>query len=273
MKRMTRTAQLLSATALTVGLLAAPCAFAAETEDKPTANLTVGTFSQYIWRGWELSNDSIVIEPSMTVSYKGVSVNLWGNLDTNLYRQNSDDGTNEWTETDLTLSYDGTVEKIKYGGGYIYYGLDSVTDSQEVYVYFGLATLLNPKLTVCRDIDAMPGWYITAEVSHSLPISGDVTLDLGARAAYHSVDGAGHRSEIKNSAPSTEAYSAFHDGLLSAAVNIPINKYFSVKPALYYSFPLSGEAKDLLEYENSQVNGMEKESSFLFGGVSVSLAF
>lgn len=260
------------AAVLCASLLTAPCAFAEE-EDKPTANLTVAALSQYIWRGWELSNDSLVIEPSMTVSYKGVSANLWGNLDTDLYRQDDGAETNSWTETDLTLSYDGAADIFKYGGGYIYYGLDGIEDSQEFFAYVGLNTLLNPKLTVYRDTDAMPGWYITGEVSHSLPISGDITLDLGARAAYHSVDGAGHRSEIKNSAPSSEEYSAFHDGLLSVAVNIPLNKYFSVKPALYYSFPLSSKADDLLEYENFAVNGMDRESSFLFGGVFVSLAF
>jgi len=50
---------------------------------KTTGDFTAAVMSQYVWRGYELSRNSIVIQPSMTVGYKGFSVNLWGNLDTN----------------------------------------------------------------------------------------------------------------------------------------------------------------------------------------------
>jgi len=40
-------------------------------EDRPTANVSVDVLSQYIWRGYALSKDSAVIQPSVTVSYKG----------------------------------------------------------------------------------------------------------------------------------------------------------------------------------------------------------
>ena len=46
----------------------------AEEEDKPTANLAVAALSKYVWRGFEMTKDSIVLEPSMTVAYKGFSV-------------------------------------------------------------------------------------------------------------------------------------------------------------------------------------------------------
>ncbi len=51
-------------------------------EDKPTAEVSVLASSKYVWRGFELSDDSIVLQPSATVAYKGFSANLWGNLDT-----------------------------------------------------------------------------------------------------------------------------------------------------------------------------------------------
>ena len=47
-----------------------------------TADLNVSLYSQYIWRGYELSRDSVVIFPTMTVGYKGFAVNLWADLDT-----------------------------------------------------------------------------------------------------------------------------------------------------------------------------------------------
>src|SRR5512139_1690198 len=48
-----------------------------------TADLNVSLYSQYIWRGLELSRDSLVIFPTMTIGYKGFAVNLWADLDTN----------------------------------------------------------------------------------------------------------------------------------------------------------------------------------------------
>ena len=41
----------------------------AEDKAKPNASADIGVFSQYIWRGFELSYDSIVIQPSLTVGY------------------------------------------------------------------------------------------------------------------------------------------------------------------------------------------------------------
>ena len=55
-------------------------------EEKPTADFSVSALTKYVWRGQELSRDSIVLQPSLTVGYKGFSANLWGNLDTKPYK-------------------------------------------------------------------------------------------------------------------------------------------------------------------------------------------
>ena len=46
----------------------------APAEEKPTGDFTVAAMSQYVWRGYELSRNSVVIQPSMTIGYKGFSV-------------------------------------------------------------------------------------------------------------------------------------------------------------------------------------------------------
>ena len=51
-------------------------------EERPTCNLSWTFYSKYVWRGYELSKDSLVMFPSITVSYKGFSMNMWGDLDT-----------------------------------------------------------------------------------------------------------------------------------------------------------------------------------------------
>ena len=236
-------------------------------EEKPTADLTMGVYSKYVWRGFELSQDSLVLQPSMTVAYKGFSANLWGNLDTDNYSSD----TSNWTETDMTLTYEQTVGPVDLSGGYIYYGLDGAADTQEVYASACWNTLLSPTLSVYRDFDTFPGWYITLGVSHSLPVTDKLNLDLGAHIAYLSADEASSYAANDGS-----TYSAFHDGLLSASMTFPINKYIAITPQLNYSFPLSSDAKDLIKSTNlADQNGNKGNvgSNFVYGGVSASMDF
>ena len=58
---------------------AAAPAPAAPEEEKPTADFSVSALTKYVWRGYEMTRDSIVVQPSLTVGYKGFSVNIWGN--------------------------------------------------------------------------------------------------------------------------------------------------------------------------------------------------
>ncbi len=232
----------------------------AEEAEKPTASVDVGVFSQYIWRGFELSKDSVVIQPSVTVGYKGVSLNVWGNLDTD---NEAYDGA-KYNETDITLSYSKDVGMTTLTGGYIYYGLDSVTDSQELFASVALNTILKPTITVYREIAHTPAWYINIGISHSQPIYEKITLDLAASAGYYYSDDSAF-SEVNN--PGSK-YREFHNGLISAGLTIPVGEYFSIKPMLAYSFALSSAAEDYIK-----ATSLSNDSNFLYGGVTVSMAF
>ena len=117
-------------------------------EDKPTADFSTGIYSQYVWRGFALSDSSVVIQPSMSVAYKGFGVNFWGNLDTDEVGTDS----KNWNETDLTISYEGSINKIGYGFGWIYYNVDGADETEEVYASISVDTLLAPTLTFYNDI-------------------------------------------------------------------------------------------------------------------------
>ena len=241
---------------LTLSMLGAGAAAALAEEAAPSADASVSLYSKYVWRGYELSDDSIVIQPSLSVSYKGFGANLWANLD-------SDESVNEttkWTETDLTLSYDSSYEKLGYGVGYIYYALnaDGDSDTQELYATIGYDTLLSPTFAVYYDIDAFDGdTYFNLGISHSFALSDAVSLDLGFTAGYYIIDSG------------DEDYSALHDGVLSASIAFPVGKYITISPEIYYSFPLSDDAKDF--YEATSVDG--DDDGYLYGGATVSFAF
>jgi len=247
-----------TATLLAFTMLIAVSSFdSARAEDKPEADLTTGFYSQYIWRGFAFSRDSLVIQPSMTVSYKGFGVNLWGNLDTEQYAADEADKTSNFNETDLTLSYDGSAGKIGYGGGYIYYGLEGVKDSQELYATVSVDTLLSPSLTVYKEITGLQGWYAKLGIGHSLELAKDISLDLGASVSYFD---------------DQADYNALHDGVLSASLTLPVAEYITVSPQLYYSFPLSSKAKDYLKDANSGLIDKAK-ADYVYGGLAVSMAF
>lgn len=226
-------------------------------EEAPSADLSVSLLSKYVWRGYELSDDSIVIQPSMTVGYKGFGFNLWGNLDTDqdmaLYGV---DGGN-WNETDMTLSYDGSAGMVGYGVGYIYYGLDGAADTQEIYASIGLDTIAAPSLTIYRDFDEYEGWYVNLAVGHSFPITDAISLDVGGHVSYLAADDA---ATLADPDDPTSEYSDFHDGQISISATIPITELISVTPELYYSFPLGSDADEIID-------------DHIYGGVTLSMAF
>lgn len=245
-------------------------------EEKPTADLSVSVLSKYVWRGFELSKDSLVIQPSMTVGYKGFSANVWGNEDTDVYVDTAEGaGTNNWTETDLTLAYDWSMGPVDLTAGYIYYSLIGL-DSQEVFARAALNVLLTPTLSVYRDYDHFTGWYVTLGVSHSVPITEKISLDLGAQVGYLDAEDDSSYPEYDGVGNiTTNAYSGFHDGLLTASVTIPVTSYVSITPVVNYSFPLTSDAGDLIESWSQEVanGGTTGDDNFIYGGITLSMAF
>jgi len=219
---------------------------------KPTASAAVGIFSQYVWRGLAFSEKSVVLQPSATVEYHGVSMNLWGNLDTNMRDQGSN--SLQWNETDMTLAYSRSFGPVGVGIGYIYYGLESIPDSQEVYLGLSGDIPLTPTFTVYRETSYYPGWYMTFGLSHSFDLtSGGASLDLGASVGYLDVDG---------------DVGYFDNGLVSLALTLPFGDYFSVSPMVAYSYYLSSRAYDVLQ--DGSVDG---DAEHLFGGATASVSF
>ncbi len=243
-------------------ILPLPGAYAAAAGQAPSASADMAVFSKYVWRGYELSDDSIVIQPSATISYRDFSFNIWGNLDTDY--DSGTDSSSQFNETDMTLSYESNIDNVTLGAGYIYYGLDGTKDSQEVYLSMSLNTLLSPSLTVYREIAYTPAWYIRMGISHTFDLGDGASLDLAGSAGYY-ISNDDNFTEAKN--PS-EKYRAFHDGLVSATLKIPIDEYFVLSPMIGYSFPLSDKADDLIK-----ATSFDRDSTFIFGGLTLSVAF
>ena len=261
-------------------------------EEKPTGELSVSGLTAYIWRGYENTRNSVVVQPSLTVGYKGFSANIWGNLDTQPYSQTNVTNSSTWTETDYTLSYTKTIGIVNAGVGYIYYGLGAANagaakplDSQEVYVTVGLNTLLSPTLTVYKEIDHYHQYYFLLGVSHTVELNKTVSLKLGASASYLLSDYAdatqyninassGGYPKFNDSYQATnDKFSNFHDGVVTVSLPINLVKYITVTPTVSYSFPLSGDANNEIKARGKKANPADNDSSFVYGGLTFDILF
>lgn len=237
-----------------------------------SANFNMSIYSQYIWRGLELSRDSLVIFPTMTVAYKGFAVNLWADLDTRFAA--TPDKEFKLQETDVTVSYSNSYEpwKLNYTIGWILYdyqptagnpdGTITDTKNQEVFLSLGLDTLLKPTLSIYNEIELGQAWYFNLGLSHSFAVYKDWSLDVGGWVSYledHSVPAG------------TKGFSDFHDGNIYAGLKIPINAYLSIKPNMQYSFALSSEAAQRIR-DNSEALFHHRQDNFFYGGLIVDIS-
>jgi hypothetical protein len=255
-------------------------------EEKPTVDFSISPMTKYVWRGQELSKDSIVIQPSLTVGYKGFTANLWGNLDTKPSAPAGKSYASTWTETDLTFAYNKTFGPVTAGVGYIYYGLASANkdapaplNSQEVFATLTLNTLLSPTLTVYKEIDHYHQWYFLLGVSHAFEFNKTVSLKLAASASYLLSDDANTYAKYDTQALSTtNKFSNFHDGVITASLPIVAANHITITPTVSYVFPLCDDAKYEMQARSQKVSlggstPSDGESSYLYGGLTLSLTF
>jgi uncharacterized protein (TIGR02001 family) len=244
-------------------------------EDRPSASLSADVLSQYLWRGYALSKDSAVIQPSMTASYKGFSVNIWGNFDTNAKFQNNPSVGAKWDETDFTIAYSreiygglsGTV-----GGIYYAYALDSVygsnvPDSFEVYAGLSYAfPWFTVGVTGYREVSHYPGWFIQFDLSRNFKLPWyDMTTDLGMSFFYQNSKDNTAYPDPNNP---DQAFSGFLSGQIFAALNIPVWKFITVSPRIGFAFPLSHQAN-----QEITLISWDTQANHVFGGLRIAAAF
>jgi hypothetical protein len=260
---------------------AAPAAEPPKVEEpKVTGSVGVGVFSQYIFRGYELSRKSVVIQPSISASYRGFSATIWGNLDSHQRATQSffpsNPGEKSFNETDVTLSYTHNFGPLGVTLGYIYYGTQYTKQTQEIFGSVTYDIIAHPTFSINQDIDEYKGTYFNLSFSQSVPFyklaTGDVTLDLGASFGYF----VGQANYWRTYSSSTGAYTgkkynAPHDGMLKAGVTIPLGKGFSMQPVMQYWFPLSGDAGKSVNGNSYNYNG-KLDNTFVYG-LNLSLAF
>jgi hypothetical protein len=265
-------ANLLRATALGI-LLAAP-ARGAQAQTEIGAQLDL--FSSYVWRGLSLTNKPVA-QPDLWVSFPAgnasITLGSWANFDLGKY----DDPENDISESGGLSAFNlseynpyaevafGTGKATLTGGivGYIYPndltatsngGLDSESNTWEVYGKVGLDVPLAPELSIYYDFDKIKGAYVEGAVSHSVPLGESRTLDLGGAVGL----------SLGQDVSSDASANFFDDGLthLDVSAGVPFTAgVFSITPVLH--FQISGD--DFTKF-TSPTNESDVK---LWGGVSI----
>jgi hypothetical protein len=75
--------------------------------------------------------------------------------------------------------------------------------------------------------------------------------------------------EIDDDVVTDDEFENFHDDVISASLPITVGEYMTITPTLSYTFPLSGDASDEMEWRSKKGD----DDNFIYGGVIVSLAF
>lgn len=223
-----------------------------EADDTVDIDVSTGLFSHYIWRGQCLS-DTPVIQPSATVTFLGLSANVWANYDTDSGRFN---------EVDYTLSGSYSIDRLTLGAGFIHYDLRHGLDSDELYCSVEYDTILSPKLTVYYDIDEGTGAFFVASAGHAIALPADISLTLGGSLSY--IMDAGWVGVNADG----EEFSGFYNGDLTVNAEIPVFEFLCLTPMIGYTTAMGGDARDSIEAVSA-----DRADNTLYGGVILNLSF
>jgi hypothetical protein len=234
------------------------------TAETPSLSTTVSAcfMSKYIWRG-QLIDDDYAFQPSVGLSYGGLSASLWGNLDMTDYHDNS----GEFTEYDWTIGYAGKfpgIDILKYSVGVIYYHFPSSTlNTTEIYGGLGLDIPLSPTVTVYRDVDEYKGTYAAFSLSHSVEkifeLSPDMPVGLTASASI----GWGNKAYNRGYWGGLDE-NALND--LTLALGFPM-------PVLGWTFTPSVNYVTLLDSDVRKADTYASRSDYFFTGLTLSKSF
>jgi len=232
-------------------------------EAPPAKDWSVGVsadlVSRYVWRGI-LINEDPVVQPSATLTWKGLSLNVWQSWDTTDQLNHR----GKVQETDYTLSYSKTVldGKLTLSGGAILYTFPDagVFNTTELFAAATVNTLLSPTIAVYKDIDESRGLYINPSISHTITINDKANVVLKASVGWGDAKNNGF---YLGSAGGEVA-----DYGLSAQLNYSVTSAFVVSPYIKFSDFIDGDIRTARSAGSS--NGKSEQ---LVVGISAAYTF
>ncbi len=177
-------------TMLVAGVAAASLGLGAGVVHAENNSVGVDFASAYVFRGVTF-NDGLVAQPYLEAGDLPVTVGVWGNFDIDDYDGALDDG--QFSEIDFYAGYDLPLDgPVGVSLGYTEYMYPNSTAEADREFSLGasLDTILGPSVTAYYGVDGglEESLYVEGGVGHSVDLSEEVALDLGALVGYSSPD-------------------------------------------------------------------------------------
>jgi hypothetical protein len=192
-------------------------------------------FTEYIFRGVEISSDEPLLVPHVMLGWKWFTATYYG-----YYSPLDLPGNESYYENDFTL--DGTVALGKFSltGGAIYYDYPDAKDGVDTWELYGIVAydfpLLNPKLVFYYDIDQFKTGYGTLSVNHVFDLTK--LLGLNDPMALTLTPSAALSLDFNNWSKAKQSNVDLNDVLLGISANWTITKNLSAHTGVQLSIPL-----------------------------------
>jgi hypothetical protein len=246
-------------------------------EDKPVEDIV----SAYVLRSHELPLVSVVEQQSSTIfNYQGFTFSTWDGVNAKPYPAETLNSLSNYTQTDCVLSYFKKIGILQLGGGYINYFIAAIfsaspepLDFQQIFVIFGLDTILSPTFTISKEISNYSQWSALLNLSHTYEFGKNVSLKSSATAGYSKREDMLFIPNYDGRIiPMTDKYDSFYDGTIEISLPITVTESFSIIPFFTYAFPFNNDSRHELRGKGI-VSPIDKNSSFVYGGLSISYSF
>ena len=256
-------------------LLAAPAhEAAAQTEVGAQLDL----FSAYVWRGVTYTNKPVA-QPDVWISFPAGNASItaggWTNIELGKYDDPDDDISESGGLSAFNVAEFNPYAEVSFSngkaaitGGVIGYlfpndlddapngGLDSESNTWEVYGIVGFDVPLAPEISLYYDFDKVKGAYLEGGVSHSVPLGESHTLDLSGLVGLNLGQGFDEDAE---------SFNFEDDGLthLDFGAGVPLTAgAFSITPVVH----LQVSADEFTKFHSPSSDGSDFK---LWGGVSI----
>jgi len=238
---------ILAALVLTATCLAPMTAMAFDA----AGDMYLGVYDKYLWRGFDLSGGQPVAQGGVDVTIGAVTVSYWSNL-----QLSTDSGegldAGEINETDLAIDYSRDInDLVSISVGNIFYALDGLEDTNELYAGVSFNTIASPSLTLYYDWDKADetGVYISLGVEHSFELMDKLSVTPALAVNWN-----------EESDYAVGNYSDWHNYEASLGVDYELTDDIAVSASYVFSSGLSDDAKLAIDSESQ-------------AGINVTLAF
>ena len=224
----------------------------AEADERLSLSNDTAFLSRYVWRGMLLS-DCWVFQPSVALDYKRLFISVWGNMD--LGETNDKDFC--FSELDYMLNYFFTADCCSFSLGGVRYTYPNTLDRATTEIYLNLEAdlLLNPVITVYKDVDEAKGTYVSLGLGHSLPVKRwNSSLVLAFSVGIGTDNHNRYYYEVGKD--------ALLDLLLNVLMHFEIREGTRISPGFSYTKILDNDIRSFLDKKDNIIFGLTFSTAF-----------